>query len=62
MALVVSGFALLAAFASAKFLAQSAPVGTFPLATASACLLFVVAGVAAIEFNDLRRTAILGGL
>ena len=62
MALVVSGVALLAAIASAKFLAQSAPVGTFPIATASACLLFVVAGVAAIEFNDLRRTANLGGL
>ena len=61
-ALLISGVGLVAAIASAKFLAQDARVGTFPIATAAACLLFVVASVAAIEFNDLRRTALLGGL
>jgi hypothetical protein len=58
-ALVVSVLALLVAISSAKFFV---PSPAFPVTIACACLLFVVAGICAIEFNDLRRTANLGGL
>ena len=62
LALFVAAAAILSALASAAFTARNPSQATFPAFTAYSCLVFVFCLVAAIEFNDLRRTANLGGL